>query len=167
MTEAPRIRQPRQPVPQPSRRRLWRSAGIRLSASRPTERALFGAVYGGGIVACALSLGVSTVAFTTRFCHKGWLLAAPWVIHVLSALLVILTALIVRKTVRSRRAGNPPVLLKDVLFVQWPLYLFVAITVALGEGFGRSPAPLWQFGGIVVAGITMLILHRLRFHSWW
>lgn len=94
-------------------------------------------------------------------------MGAPWVVHVPSALLVIMTTLIVVRNLRNRRAVRPPILLKDVLFVQSPLFLLVAITLVLGKGFGQRPAPLWQFAGILVAVLAMLILHRRRFYSWW
>ena len=77
--------------------------------------------------------------------------------------LIVTTAIVAVMAVLSLFVDPPrSVPLKDALIQSMPLYVWVAINVVVHELFDRSTGPLWDFGGIVVALIAMLIIWWVR-----
>ena len=78
--------------------------------------------------------------------------------------LIVTTAIVAVAAVRTLVVDEPVpmVPLKERLIHSIPLFLFVVINVVVHEVFHRSTGPLWDFGGMAVVLIAMLIIWRVR-----
>jgi len=91
----------------------------------------------------------------TEFAANSWVLPTK-VAYI--AILGVLAAFVVRKL-----AGLHPLLpLKDRIVVVLPFMLYVAINIVVHEGLGRAAEPLWDWGGLILAYIAMVILVQQR-----